>query len=48
MTIGLHSCFKNHDEMELYEKKFLIILLGCLFLTGCGSNSEKNVLKKFD
>lgn len=22
MTIGLHSCFKNHDEMELYEKKF--------------------------
>ena len=28
------------------RKKFLIILLGCLFLTGCGANSEKNVLKK--
>lgn len=28
------------------KKKFLILLLGCLFLTGCGSNSEKNVLKK--
>ena len=28
------------------RKKFLIILLGCLFLTGCGVNSEKNILKK--
>ena len=28
------------------RKKFLIILLGCVFLTGCGSNSEKNILKK--
>ena len=28
------------------KKKFLIILLGWLFITGWGSNSEKNVLKK--
>ena len=28
------------------KKKLIAILIGCLFLTGCGGGSEKSVLKK--